>query len=146
MELSHRHGHGSLYIYDFRDPANGLMVLNDERHANTNIYFSSTNNSDGTTSWYADTIPNGNTLAFSGDPLFGFLFCQGPSNWQEYDLSGTGGAFHLSEINTGMTVLVHDAQMAHAPIPGTVLLLGSGLIGIVTLKRRQKAIKSLLKC
>ena len=135
VELSSAASSASLHIYDFGAPENDLPVLSDGIFANTNIFFSSAENTDGSIAWYADTVPNGHALAFVSAPVFGFYFSQGSSNWQEYDLSGTSAAFRLYEMNTGMDVLVHDSQPA-VPVPAAIFLLGSGLIGLSALRRR----------
>ncbi len=141
VQLSGISSSGSLYIYDFGSPENDLQLFSDEVYANTNIYFSSiyfssVDNEDGSTSWYADTVPGGQSLSFVSSPLFGFYFSNGSDSWQEYDLFGASGTYWLSEINTGMEVLVHDMEPAKTPIPAAVLLLGSGLVGIIALRRR----------
>jgi hypothetical protein len=120
---------GSLYLYDFTNPENRLLVFADGFIATTLLYFNET--VDGT--WNAFTSPEGDSLESSS---FGFAFSMGPDSWiDQYGLFGTSGAYGLYELQTKMLVLIHDMQPV--PIPPAVLLLGSGLIGVVSLRRRK---------
>ena len=110
---------------------NQLQLFTDGFYSNATVYFTSTEGG-----WFADTTPGGQALAFTEAPFFGFGFNECGKSWFEYDLSTTDGdALLLFERNTGMKVVVNG--MAPVPIPPAVLLLGSGLIGIVSLRRRK---------
>lgn len=137
IELTVRGSDAALQMYDFGNTSNNLPVLKDGFFSHTNIYFSFEYNLDDSVSWFADTVPDGQALALGSDPLFGFYFSEGASDYLSYDLIGTGGFYILSEMNTGMSVFLHDAQPA-VPIPGAVLLLGSGFVGMAAFRWRQK--------
>jgi hypothetical protein len=137
IELTPKANGASLHIYDFGNPDNNLPILDDGMFARTNLYFSFVHNLDSSVSWYADTVPEGQALALGSDPLFGFYFSQGTSDYMTYNIAGGSGAYWLAEMNTGMELIMLDAQPA-VPIPAAVLLLGSGFVGMAVLKRRQK--------
>ncbi|MBU4000531.1 hypothetical protein KKG29_05195 [Patescibacteria group bacterium] len=57
------------------------------------------------------------------------------TTYTEYglELNDTGNAYILTDTNTGMIVSVGNA--APVPIPASALLLGSGILGLITIGR-----------
>ena len=122
---------GSLYLYDYFNPEERLLVFGDGFLGATLLYFTET----GAGAWSAYTSPTGDSVESSS---FGFAFSAGGDSWiDQYGLFGTSGAYGLYNLETAMLVLVHDMAPAPVPIPPALLLLGSGLIGIVSLRRRK---------
>jgi hypothetical protein len=125
----------SLSIFDPNAPESQLTVLTDGVFASASIYFLPVDNGDGSYSFYADTVPGGQALAFVEEPFFKFSFNKCGTSYLEYDLSITSsGGYQLFEANTGLTVLVHDMQTV--PVPPALLLFGSGIIGLLGFRRR----------
>jgi len=142
IELTSTGGAGSLYMYDFDEgTVDDLLLLPDGAFSSATISFS-TNGTD----WFADTTSGGQALNLGNNPDFGFYFLGGMTTFTTYDLTviTPGEVYQLSADlfnNDGisdMIVAVSDA--APVPIPGTVLLLGSGLVGLVgrRIRRRQE--------
>lgn len=126
---------GQAYIYDFGAPENNLEISSGSSFSN--IYFSEITN-DGTSTWYADTIEGGQTLLLGENPEFGISFANESGTWFEYFLFGNSGAYTLIDPNTATALLIHDAETVHAPIPGAVLLLGTGLFSLAAVRTRYR--------
>jgi hypothetical protein len=128
-------GSGSVYLYDFDDPERMLEVISNGLFSSITFYQDEGN-------WFARdlTVPEASSLALGSDPLFGLYFSDpdGLAWYPDYDLAEMAGAYLLYERNTGTGLLVHDAEpfTSDIPLPGAVLLLGSGLIGIVGMRRK----------
>jgi len=128
LEVTSATGSGSFYMYDWDDGiSDNLFLLNDGYYSAATIPF--TYNSSSNT-WFASTLNLGPS------PEFGFYFLNSSgTTYTEYglELNDTGNAYILTDTNTGMIVSVGNA--APVPIPASALLLGSGILGLITIGR-----------
>ncbi len=124
----------SFYLYsDYTGGSLQLLSLDEDFVDWQNIYFSEINGS-----WWAhlaDTFVVGGSqqLNLGTDLQFGFFF----------DTPGSFYTYEKQEKNVyslqNDTVVVNATDIAplHAPVPATILLFGSGLLGLVGMKRRK---------
>ena len=132
----------TLGIYDYGNLAGGeLQFLINAPNMMETIYF--TEDVAGGSGWYASAMPGATTgpgaLSLGLTTDFGFVFRQpGSPAFLSYDVMMTGtDSYLLNSLPPGMTVALHDANPV--PIPGAVWLLGSGLLGLVGIRRKKRA-------
>jgi len=127
-------GTGSLYLFDWGNTTNNLMILSNGSFNNSTVYFSPV----GTT-WWAGLTQGAQTLNLGLSNWFGFYFSDGSNPpYLSYALTSTGtDSYTLFESNTSMTVMLHDADPV--PIPATVWIFGAGLMGIVGIRRKLRS-------
>jgi len=137
-DLTLQLGLGSFYIYDRDNTPNvsdDLLVLEDGFFSARYVDFEE----DAFGDWSASLYGGGDTLNLGPSPEFGFYFANSDGTYTEYnlELNSTNNAYiltdNLSTNSTGMIVMVSDA--APVPIPASVLLLGSGILGLITIGR-----------
>jgi hypothetical protein len=142
-------GSATFYIYD-GTPTDNLALLGNGSTSGT-VWFNSTvglnsktvyifeNNSN----WYANFTKDDLTGAFSlgATPDFMFMFsdtnCNGDITSYDVVLDGEDSYVLTANCATGapiMTVIVSD--VTPVPIPGAFILLGSGLLGLLGIRRR----------
>jgi len=126
----------SLWIYDFGDPdpLDGALHLFDAGNGES----ATVNLTPMEGSWYAES--GGTAINLGENPYFGFLFTKGDSIL-EYCCSETTTdegdfvGFNLWYPYGVMSVLAYDVKPV--PVPAAVWLLGSGLFGLVAVRRRK---------
>lgn len=131
--MSFEFNDGQTYIYDFGAPESKLAVFDGTPYSN--IYFTEIIE-EGVSTWYADTAAGGQTLLLGETAHFGILFSNDEEAWMDYYVAGESGAYAVMASNMDAALLVHDAEMVNTPIPGAALLLGSGIFGLVAIRRR----------
>jgi len=131
IELTPTSGTASFYMYDWGDTNDSLSLITDGVNDSDTAYFT---NVSGT--WYAGLTSGATTLNLGSTQEFGFYFYDAGNTYTSYDLITLeqGVSYRLSDSsNTGMEVFVTRA--APVPIPASVLLLGSGILGLITIGR-----------
>jgi hypothetical protein len=90
--------------------------------------------------YYAGIYNTSNYITLGATPRFGFSFSDGSNTYLDYTLANQGPGWNLTGPN-GMTVNVQGGVTPSAvPIPGSLLLFGSGLLGLWGIgSRRNKA-------
>ncbi|MDH5299618.1 MAG: hypothetical protein OEV91_11425 [Desulfobulbaceae bacterium] len=131
----------SFVMYSWEDPANNNMALFSPGDF---LPFTSVNVfSDPATGQYkaTKTIPVSASIDLGSAPRFGFAFYDGVTAYLNYALTLTPGSttsWNLFNSETGMTVNVQGpATPTPTPIPGSLLLMGSGLFGLVSFGGRK---------
>ncbi|PQP32739.1 hypothetical protein C6A36_02890, partial [Desulfobacteraceae bacterium SEEP-SAG10] len=94
-------------MYDWGDTSDDLFIISDGSLTFATVWFAKV----GTT-WYADLTKGGQSLNLGDSNWFGFYFDNG-TKYFSYAYTTGSDAYTLNETNTGMTVLVHDAD----PVP-----------------------------
>lgn len=88
--------------------------------------------------YYAGIYNTKNYITLGAAPRFGFSFSHGTDTYLDYALAIDGAGWKLTGP-TGMIVNVQGGVAPSAvPIPGSVLLFGSGLLGLMGIGRRRK--------
>lgn len=128
---------GQAHIYDFGTPEASLALFTDASYAN--IFFTEITEN-GVSTWYADTVAGGRTLLLGEDAGFGISFSNDDDTLFDYYVTGTSGAYALMVPDMDTALLIHDAETVKTPIPGAALLLGSGLFGLATVRRRSRQV------
>jgi hypothetical protein len=66
----------------------------------------------------------------------------GSGQLQIQDLPIAGGLFGVNSALAGLQIqdASQNQEIAHAPIPPALLLFGSGLLGLIGISRRKKAV------
>jgi len=121
--------------------ASDLLIFNDGPFNAATVYFTQVG---GT--WYASLNPGGTSdLTLGNTTTFGFYFYDASTGSTNtgYDVSVTtpNEAYILTDdqsggSSTGMKVSVSDVRPV--PIPGALWIFGSGLIGLVGIRRKLK--------
>ncbi len=135
----------TLGIYDYGNLAGGeLPFLFNAPNMMQTIYF--TEDVTGGSGWYASAMPGATgpgALSLGLTTDFGFVFRQpGSPAFLSYDVQMTGPDSYILNslppgVPGGMSVALHDANPV--PIPGAVWLLGSGLLGLVGIRRKKRS-------
>lgn len=120
----------SFWMFDWNNPSNVLQVIPENGGAGIVTFSNSTG------SWIAT---NGNgTLTFHSDAIFGFYFQIADGDPIEYNYEQIGNLdwyeFTGVDADTDMIVMAHDINPI--PIPTTALIFGTGLIGLVGIRRK----------
>ncbi|MEW6218205.1 MAG: hypothetical protein AB1634_01540 [Thermodesulfobacteriota bacterium] len=126
-------------FYDWGNPGSALWVITPTARTRT-VNFS---NIGGT--WYMGFTPNSTTVSLGPTAEFGIKFGMvsggGVVTNLQYDVVPIPGveAYEVWDIvgqpSSGTGVLIHDASPV--PVPASVLLLGSGLFGLIAVRGRR---------
>ena len=133
IEIIAGDGDGSLWMYDWSDTTKNLKILDDIVFQNNTVNFLQSGGN-----WYAslDETISGVDLLLGNDTIFGLYFYDGSTKYTSYNYYPGNDSYTLSSSATGMTIVAHDIDPV--PIPATVWIFGSGLIGIVVIRRKFK--------
>jgi len=126
---------GSFSMYDWGDTDSSLEIFSlSSTTGSQSVHFTQ-----NTGTWYAGLSLGATTLDLGSDLEFGFFFGDGTSSspYYEYDLVviEAGEVYQLSHASSDISVLTSD--VAPVPIPASVLLLGSGLVGLIGFGKRR---------
>jgi hypothetical protein len=134
-------GSGQLYMCDYGNTGIDMLVVNNNFLEGVTVAFS---NESG--NWQAQVVGSDplRSLDLGDTQDFGFYFKDGSNNMStSYDVTPaepTTDSFFLTDTQTpsatGMNVAIHDVALV--PIPGSVMLLGAGIIGLVGIRRRYR--------
>jgi hypothetical protein len=126
----------SLYIYDYNFTDAKMLVLGDGRHSNASVYFRKIGDNwyAGLSEYFTSTTTGILDLGLTSD--FGFSFQINDVNYLNYSYFQEDQGYVLDNENTGWSVFT-TAQPV--PIPASFLLLGAGIVGLVTIRRRNAA-------
>ena len=133
IDLTFPSGSGSLYMYDYDEGTDDdLWVLNDGGISQAIIYVHQGSGGD----WYAGYTANGEQLNLGDDNYFGFYFGDGTDTYESYQVTVLGPAeYYLLNDDLGDSMKVHVLGASMVPIPSSLLLFGSALIGLAGVRR-----------
>lgn len=125
----------TFYMYDWGDTSNNLAIIADGHYDHGTVYLTA-----DAGNWHADLTPGGHSLALGSDGLFGFFFdgsSSPPPADTSYLLEMSGTDSYLL-TKDAMRVVISDAAPAPVPLPPTIVLFGSGLLGLVATGHARK--------
>lgn len=129
-----------LFLYDWGDSSADLEIL-PEGGISSTVYFGQ----DGLGTWYASLTnikggvgtPGPGMLELGPNTWFGLYFLDEDTEVFSYDLSVIqAGKIYgiIPDLDGAAGILVTDVQLV--PLPGAFWLLGSGLLGLVAVRKR----------
>ncbi|MGD9900911.1 MAG: VPLPA-CTERM sorting domain-containing protein [Calditrichaceae bacterium] len=123
-------------IYDLNDSTDFFTLLNSAQTEAELFYDGSTNIS------ITRGVSAGNTLDVDGSGVFGFYFSvDGGSNFIDYAYTRLAENQWQFSPDDYQNLIVINSDVAPVPIPGAALLLSTGLVGLIGLRRRMNEVK-----
>ncbi|MEJ5330096.1 MAG: PEP-CTERM sorting domain-containing protein [Desulfobaccales bacterium] len=130
-----------LYIFTNINDLNSYLKIMDTTQKFSYIHFTNENGI-----WYAGDKSGDKDLSLGNSPQFYIAFYYNGSYIYQYDIEG-GETNYLITVSSGDLVdfifsgdafIVETAAPPPVPLPGSALLLGSGLLGLALVWRRQQ--------
>lgn len=83
------------------------------------------------------TLLSSATLDLEGSTI-GFYFADSANNVYGYNKTGSGDVFYLTpkDYNGSYQISVATKDLSPVPLPGAAMLLGSGLLGLIGIRRK----------
>ena len=130
-----------LYIYGWENGydwgnANSYMKVLDKTNPTKTIYFTI----EADDYYYAGLSLGAKTLSLGVNPYYGIFFTRDSNLISVYEITkgGDPGTYKLFVTYGGNSDTVIQVDAAPIPLPGSVLLLGTGLLGLALLGFRGK--------
>ncbi len=126
----------SFGVYDIAGGITSTLALVDSTNAFSTFYVDG-----GNTLQVTQGMSNGSSLSLSSaSGWFGFYFSDGSTDYYLYQYDSAGPVnqwlLKMADPSAGGPVIVSD--VTPVPIPGALWLFGSGLLGLVAVRRRKK--------
>lgn len=124
---------GSFSMYDWGETDSLELFSMSKKSGIQSVYFTQDNST-----WYAGLSRGAQTLNLGDSQDFGFFFGDGTDSYYTYDLTviQAGEIYYLSSDSNDIGIYTSD--IAPVPIPASVLLLGSGLAGLIGFGKRMR--------
>ncbi len=130
------HAGEPFYMYEWGQPSNNLLLFCDEYYSAATVTFFKEGSD-----WIASVFSHGttDTLNLGQDRLFGFFFGSKNDPLLTYQLERSSSDSYTLTANLDNSVMIVSlSDVTPAPLPGAVWLLGSGLAGLITVRKRKK--------